>query len=165
MLKHLLGCRHLLSHHAEGIKIQTYCAIIACLLINLWTGRQPTKRTHEMLCYYLMGWADEDELLAPLAKLKARDAASSRELRGRGVCANGVHVACCCAEFSTVTFGDRALLARRHSHRPRWPRRSLLECDQPANSIHRAEQYWVRPLSRVFVRQTSRKWPRFSFSP
>ena len=48
--KHLLGCRHLLSHHPDGIKIQTYCAIIACLLINLWTGRQPTKRTHEMLC-------------------------------------------------------------------------------------------------------------------
>ena len=30
-----------LSHHPDGIKIQTYCAIIACLLINLWTGRQP----------------------------------------------------------------------------------------------------------------------------
>ena len=76
--KHLLGCRHLLSHHPDGIKIQTYCAIIACLRINLWTGRQPTKRTHEMLCDYLMGWADEDELLAHLAKLKARDAAASR---------------------------------------------------------------------------------------
>ena len=76
--KHLLGCRHLLSHHPDGIKIQTYCAIIACLLINLWTGRQPTKRTHEMLCYYLMGWADEGELLTHLAKLKTRDAAASR---------------------------------------------------------------------------------------
>ena len=76
--KHLLGCRHLLSHHPDGIKIQTYCAIIACLLINLWTGRQPTKRTHEMLCFYLMGWADEDELLAHLNKLKTRDAATAR---------------------------------------------------------------------------------------
>jgi hypothetical protein len=76
--KHLLGCRHLLSHHPDGIKIQTYCAIIACLLINLWTGRQPTKRTHEMLCYYLMGWATEDELAAHLTKLQARDAAASR---------------------------------------------------------------------------------------
>lgn len=76
--KHLLGCRHLLSHHPEGIKIQTYCAIIACRLINLWTGRQPTKRTHEMLCYYLMGWADADELLAHLAKLKTRDATTAR---------------------------------------------------------------------------------------
>lgn len=29
-LKHLLGCRHPRSHHPDGIKIQTYCAIIAC---------------------------------------------------------------------------------------------------------------------------------------
>ncbi len=76
--KHLLGCRHLLSHHPDGIKIQTYCAIIACLLINLWTGRRPTKRTHEMVCYYLMGWATEEELLAHLSKLHARDAATTR---------------------------------------------------------------------------------------
>jgi len=74
MFKHLLGCRHLLSHHPQGIEIQTYCAIIACLLISLWTGRKPTKRTHEMLCYYLMGWADEGELLAHLSKLQPHDA-------------------------------------------------------------------------------------------
>jgi hypothetical protein len=77
MFKHLLGCRHLLSHHPDGIKIQTYCAIIACLLISLWTGRQPTKRTHEMLCYFLMGWATEGELEAHLAKLKPRDEQTS----------------------------------------------------------------------------------------
>ncbi len=41
--------------------------------MNLWTGRQPTKRTHEMLCFFLMGWATEDELLAHLAKLKLSD--------------------------------------------------------------------------------------------
>ncbi len=29
--------------------------IIACLLISLWTGRKPTLRTHEMICYSLMG--------------------------------------------------------------------------------------------------------------
>ena len=40
--KHILGCRHLLSHSHEGIEIQTYCAIIACLLISLWTGKKPT---------------------------------------------------------------------------------------------------------------------------
>lgn len=31
--KHVLGCRHLLSHDPVGIEIQTYCAIIACMLI------------------------------------------------------------------------------------------------------------------------------------
>ena len=43
--KHVLGCRHLLSHDEHGIEIQTYCAIIACMLISLWTGRKPTLRS------------------------------------------------------------------------------------------------------------------------
>lgn len=68
--KHVLGCRHLLSDDPRGVEIQTYCAIIACMLISLWTGRKPTLRTYEMLCYYLMGWAEEDELLAHLARLQ-----------------------------------------------------------------------------------------------
>lgn len=68
--KHVLGCRHLLSHNQNGIELQTYAAIIACLLIALWTGRKPTLRTYEMICYYLMGWAEEDELLAHIAKLQ-----------------------------------------------------------------------------------------------
>jgi hypothetical protein len=72
--KHILGCRHLLSHSANGIEIQTYCAIIACMLISLWTGRKPTKRTYEMICYFFTGLADEEELLAHLEKLKRQDA-------------------------------------------------------------------------------------------
>jgi len=68
--KHILGCRHLLSHCANGIEIQTYVAIIACLLITLWTGRQPTLRTYEMLCFYMMGLASEKELFAHLEKLQ-----------------------------------------------------------------------------------------------
>jgi hypothetical protein len=72
--KHVLGCRHLLSDDRRGIEIQTYCAIIACMLISLTTGRKPTLRTYEMICYYFTGLADEDELLAHLAKLKSHDA-------------------------------------------------------------------------------------------
>jgi hypothetical protein len=72
--KHLLGCRHLLSHDPVGIEIQTYCAIIACMLISLWTGRKPTLRTYEMICHYLTGLAEEDELLAHLAQLQKQDA-------------------------------------------------------------------------------------------
>jgi hypothetical protein len=72
--KHVLGCRHLLSHDRRGIEIQTYCAIIACLLISLWTGRKPTLRTFEMICFYFCGLAEEDELVAHLAKLKPHDA-------------------------------------------------------------------------------------------
>jgi hypothetical protein len=68
--KHVLGCRHLLSTARAGIEIQTYMAIIACLLLALWTGGKPTLRTYEMVCLYLQGWADEEELIAHLEKLK-----------------------------------------------------------------------------------------------
>lgn len=68
--KHVLGCRHLLSTDPVGIQIQAYCAIIACLLIALWTGGKPTLRTYEMICFYFSGWADLDELTAHLEKLK-----------------------------------------------------------------------------------------------
>lgn len=71
--KQILGCRHLLSHDPRGIEIQTYCAIIACLLLSLWTGRKPTRRTHEMISYYLMGWATVEEVAAHLAQLKQQD--------------------------------------------------------------------------------------------
>lgn len=68
--KHVLGCRHLLSHCANGIEIQVYLAIIACMLIALWTGRKPTLRTYEMLCHYMSGLADEEELLGHIEKLR-----------------------------------------------------------------------------------------------
>jgi hypothetical protein len=72
--KHILGCRHLLSHDVEGIEIQTYCAIIASMLIALWTGKKPTLRTYEMICFYFCGMADEDELMAHIEKMKPQHA-------------------------------------------------------------------------------------------
>ena len=72
--KHMLGCRRLLSHDAEGIEIQTYCAIIACMLISLWTGRKPTLRTYEMTCFYFCGMASEEELMNHIQKLKPQTA-------------------------------------------------------------------------------------------
>jgi len=71
--KHVLGCRHLLSYNRNGIELQTYAAIIACMLIALWTGRSPTLRTYEMLCWYFTGMADEEELLAHIARLQKQD--------------------------------------------------------------------------------------------
>jgi hypothetical protein len=68
--KHVLGCRHLISHCNNGIEIQTYVAIIACLLIALWTGKKPTLRTYEMICFYFSGLADEEELRAHIEKLQ-----------------------------------------------------------------------------------------------
>jgi len=50
--------------------IQVYCAIIACMLINLWTGAKPTKRTVEMLAWYFAGVAGEDEMMRHIARLQ-----------------------------------------------------------------------------------------------
>jgi hypothetical protein len=68
--KHILGCRHLLSYKRNGIELQTYTAILACMLISLWTGRKPTLRTFEMLCWYFTGMASGEELLAHIERLQ-----------------------------------------------------------------------------------------------
>jgi len=68
--KHVLGCRHLLSHKQNGIELQTYAAIIACMLIALWTGRKPTLRTYETLCWYFTGMADVEKLVSHIQRLQ-----------------------------------------------------------------------------------------------
>jgi Transposase DDE domain len=65
-----LRCRHLLANSRDGVNIQVYLAIIASLLISLWVGRKPTLRTLEMLQFYFMGWATEDELMAHINQLQ-----------------------------------------------------------------------------------------------
>lgn len=67
--KCILGCRHLLSCNANGVSIQCYVALIASLLVVLWTGRKPTKRTWEMIQFYLIGWASLEELERHLSRL------------------------------------------------------------------------------------------------
>lgn len=69
-LKCVLGCRHLLCENQNGVWLQVYCAIIAALLIGLWIGVKPNKRTYEMLCHYLSGWATADEVERHLKKLQ-----------------------------------------------------------------------------------------------
>ena len=68
--KCILGFGRLLSLSENGAALQVYCALIASMLITLWTGRKPTKRTFEMLCLHFMGWADDEELLGHIEKLK-----------------------------------------------------------------------------------------------
>lgn len=67
-LKHVLKCQHLLSAKTAGVQIQLYCALIASLLLALATQGNVTRRSYEMLCLYLTGWADEEELMAALQK-------------------------------------------------------------------------------------------------
>lgn len=67
--KCVLGCKHLLATSPNGVSIQVYCALIASMLITLWTGRRPTKRTFEMLALYFMGWANKEELFQHIHNL------------------------------------------------------------------------------------------------
>lgn len=71
--KCILGCTHLLAHSQNGITIQVYCALIASMLITLWTGRKPNKRTFEMLNFYFLGWATLEELQQHINGLKSAE--------------------------------------------------------------------------------------------
>jgi len=64
--KQALGCRRLLSDDPDGVRIQCYCAVIACMLLALWTGRKPDKATWRMVGWFLSGVAEEADLIAHL---------------------------------------------------------------------------------------------------
>jgi hypothetical protein len=72
-LKCILGCRHLLSTNQGGVTIQVYAALIASLLVSLCTGRKPTKRTFEMLCFFFAGVATAAEVQRHLDDLAQRE--------------------------------------------------------------------------------------------
>ena len=67
--KRVLGCHHLIAQSRNGLTIQVYCALIASMLITLWTGRKPTKRTFEMIALHFMGWASDEELARHIQQL------------------------------------------------------------------------------------------------
>lgn len=67
--KCILGCTHWISQTRTGLTLQVYVALLVSLLIRLWTGRKPSKRTFEMIQLYFMGWAQEHELIAHLESL------------------------------------------------------------------------------------------------
>lgn len=72
-LKCVLSCRHLISHSANGIEIQMYCALVACLLVQLAAGKnvRPNAWTYKLLCLYVQGWATEEEVLEHLEERAA----------------------------------------------------------------------------------------------
>lgn len=75
-LKCTLGCKHLVAESENGVALQLYSALITCLLISLWVGKKPTKRTLEAICLYFMGWADVEDVLESVRGLKPHDEAA-----------------------------------------------------------------------------------------
>jgi hypothetical protein len=71
--KKVLQVDRLLALSENGLTIVIYCALIASMLVVLWTGRKPTKRTFELLCFYFGGWVSDEELTAHLSRLEAAD--------------------------------------------------------------------------------------------
>jgi hypothetical protein len=78
--KQVLGCSHLLGDDPGAIRIQTYLAVIACILIQLQTGRRADRSTRFMVGLYLSGVASLEELLREInrpdrrgVKLRAKD--------------------------------------------------------------------------------------------
>jgi hypothetical protein len=68
IFKQLLGMRHLLSQREEGIDIQIYAAVMVCLLIQLISGKKPNKAMRNMIGWYLLGLADEQDVINFLNK-------------------------------------------------------------------------------------------------
>jgi hypothetical protein len=52
-------------------------ALLASLLITLWTGRKATKRTFEMFCFYFQGWASAEEVQRHIDQLQEQPMDSS----------------------------------------------------------------------------------------
>lgn len=57
-----------------GEQLPISCAMVACMLITLWTGRKPTLATSERIGHsFFRGLAEEDERPAHLAKLQKQE--------------------------------------------------------------------------------------------
>lgn len=61
-IKCILKNRHLLAESPEGVAIQTYCALIAAMMLFALTGRKPTKRDMEAIQFYFCGMISKEEL-------------------------------------------------------------------------------------------------------
>ena len=69
-MKSILGNRHLMAQSPEGVAIQTYSALIAALMLQLLTGKRPTKRAMELIRLYLLGYAELEEVVTLLGLQK-----------------------------------------------------------------------------------------------
>jgi Transposase DDE domain len=81
IFKQLLGMRHLLSQREEGIDIQIYCSVIVCILIQLISGKKPNKAMRNIIGWYLLDIATEQDVIDFLnkpdntgVKLRAKEA-------------------------------------------------------------------------------------------
>jgi hypothetical protein len=68
VFKQLLGLRHLLSQREEGIDIQVHCTAIVCVVIQSISGKKPNKAMRNIVGWYLLGLAGEQDVIDFLNK-------------------------------------------------------------------------------------------------
>ncbi len=70
-MKSILGNRRLMAESPEGVAIQTYSALIAALMLQLFTGKRPSKRAMELIRFYMMDQMDLEEFIELLGLKKS----------------------------------------------------------------------------------------------
>jgi Transposase DDE domain len=68
--KCVMKCRHLFAETENGMALQIYAALIASLLVVIYTGRKPTKQLLFLLGSYMQGNLDWKYVEAEIAKSK-----------------------------------------------------------------------------------------------
>ena len=71
-IKCILGCRHWLAESPQGAAVQIYLALIAALLLQLYTGERPNRRVMELLQFYAMGVASLEDVMAGVERERTR---------------------------------------------------------------------------------------------
>jgi hypothetical protein len=77
-VKCILGCRHWLAESPQGVAIEIYLALIAALMLQLYTGQRPNRRMMELIQFYLLGVASLEELWSGLERQR-RTAARAKK--------------------------------------------------------------------------------------
>ena len=67
-IKCILKNRHWFCESQRGLQVQVYVALIAAVLLMLFTGKRPNKRCMEVVQLYLNGWCEPEELPRLLKK-------------------------------------------------------------------------------------------------
>ena len=61
-------CRHWLAESSRGVAIEIYLALIAALLLQLYSGQRPNRRMMELIQLHLLGVASNQDLQAGLER-------------------------------------------------------------------------------------------------
>lgn len=72
--KCVLKCRHLFAESPNGLALKVYAALIASLLVVVYTGRKPNSMMLFMLQMYVMGIASLAQVEEEIAKAKPTQA-------------------------------------------------------------------------------------------